>query len=597
MCNFFLFLRFKRNLKLVNNDNICKMRKIEEAESYFNKAIKAYEREDYIFARKCFERAIQHNPKLAKAYNGLAILFKTNFQDYEAAKVHFEKAIVLDPDYARAYHNLANLLIGYFQDYETAKKYYEKAIELDGSIFKAYNNLANILQDNFQDYETAKKYYEKAIELDSNYALAYNNLAVLLFVNFEDSGKAHEYLMLAIEKQAQYDLARKNLRKISNSYSPTFISEFEIKNVRQHKNLKIQLSDNKRQHLFLTGENGSGKSSILKEAENYMQGVLKMPINEIFTEKGKREFWQDEGDYKLKFNVKQNLLELRTKYEAGDFVIVFFDDERKFEPDIPTSIDKVDLQLKNLPKDNVSKDFVKYLIHRDYMMKSNQKSEDIKGLFLKIETILKEIYKEENLVFELDAEELNFYITLPNSNKFNFNELSSGYSAIFKIVFEIILRTRNKEKQTDTEGIILIDEPETHLHIEMQKEIMPILIKMFPNVQFIVATHSPFVLNSVANTVIYDLEKHTTIKDGLFGVSYEGIVESYFGQEEYSNEIVKKIKRYRDLVIKDNASDDEKDELIDLRIDLKDTIKTPWLSPSLASEFNELERVRKSKKG
>jgi hypothetical protein len=50
------------------------------------------------------------------------------------------------------------------------------------------------------------------------------------------------------------------------------------------------------------------------------------------------------------------------------------------------------------------------------------------------------------------------------------------------------------------------------------------------------------------------------------------------------------------LIFKPELSDQEKEKLIDLRIDLKDSIRTPWLSPVLSSEFNELERIRKSKK-
>ena len=156
-------------------------------------------------------------------------------------------------------------------------------------------------------------------------------------------------------------------------------------------------------------------------------------------------------------------------------------------------------------------------------------------------------------------------------------------------------RIKEQTYIADIEGIVLIDEPEAHLHIKLQKKIMPILTKFFPRIQFVVATHSPFVLNSLSNTVIYDVKKQTLIEGGLLGVSYEGIVESYFEQEEYSNEIIDKIKIYRELVLKNKLSEQEKDTLIDLRIDLKDSIRTPWLSPALSSEFIELERIRKSK--
>ena len=77
-------------------------------------------------------------------------------------------------------------------------------------------------------------------------------------------------------------------------------------------------------------------------------------------------------------------------------------------------------------------------------------------------------------------------------------------------------------------GIVLIDEIETHLHLELQKKILRILTELFPNIQFIVSTHSPFVLNSLENAVIYDLENHTLVENGLANVPYDGIVEGYF---------------------------------------------------------------------
>ncbi len=45
----------------------------------------------------------------------------------------------------------------------------------------------------------------------------------------------------------------------------------------------------------------------------------------------------------------------------------------------------------------------------------------------------------------------------------------------------------------DAEGLVLIDEIETHLHLSLQKKIMDFLCKMFPNIQFVVTTHSPFI--------------------------------------------------------------------------------------------------------
>lgn len=86
----------------------------------------------------------------------------------------------------------------------------------------------------------------------------------------------------------------------------------------------------------------------------------------------------------------------------------------------------------------------------------------------------------------------------------------------------------------DLPGIVLIDEIELHLHISWQKKVLPFLIKMFPNLQFIVATHSPFVVSSIESAVVYDLEKNIQVEN-LSEYSYDCLVNSLFDTSMYSN--------------------------------------------------------------
>ncbi|WP_372392056.1 AAA family ATPase [Xanthomonas sp. NCPPB 3582] len=53
-----------------------------------------------------------------------------------------------------------------------------------------------------------------------------------------------------------------------------------------------------------------------------------------------------------------------------------------------------------------------------------------------------------------------------------------------------------------SEFVVVIDEPENHLHPSMQRELLPNLLKAFPNVQFVVATHSPFIVTAVRDSVV-----------------------------------------------------------------------------------------------
>jgi hypothetical protein len=77
--------------------------------------------------------------------------------------------------------------------------------------------------------------------------------------------------------------------------------------------------------------------------------------------------------------------------------------------------------------------------------------------------------------------------------------LSAGQSTLLSIFCNIIKQSDdyNISKSFNLEqisGIVLIDEIELHLHINIQKNILPKLIKLFPKIQFIITTHSPFFL-------------------------------------------------------------------------------------------------------
>jgi hypothetical protein len=79
--------------------------------------------------------------------------------------------------------------------------------------------------------------------------------------------------------------------------------------------------------------------------------------------------------------------------------------------------------------------------------------------------------------------------------------VSGGLSAIIELAWQIFLRSRQHEYFT-----VCIDEPENHLHPEMQKSLLPSLLEAFPGISFVVATHSPFIVTSVRESRIFSLK-------------------------------------------------------------------------------------------
>jgi hypothetical protein len=82
--------------------------------------------------------------------------------------------------------------------------------------------------------------------------------------------------------------------------------------------------------------------------------------------------------------------------------------------------------------------------------------------------------------------------------------LSAGQSALFCLFCNIIrdfdLAGAQFSKPEEIRGIVLIDEADLHLHLDLQFQVLPELMKMFPKVQFIVTAHSPMFVMGMRNT-------------------------------------------------------------------------------------------------
>ena len=219
-----------------------------------------------------------------------------------------------------------------------------------------------------------------------------------------------------------------------------------------------------------------------------------------------------------------------------------------------------------------------------------EKANSIRTWFDRLEMLLRRIFADDTVKIEFDEDTFEFHILQQGREPFDFNTLSSGYQAVLDIVLDIIMRMQKQMRQSfnfNLSGIVLIDEIETHLHLELQKNIMPFLTNIFPNIQFIVTTHSPFILNSIQNVVIYDLEKNLLVENGLDNVPYDGIVEGYFGADKLSDTLKQKFEKYKTLVKKKYLSDDEINEIAELELYL-DNIPD-YLAIGISTEYQKLK--------
>lgn len=132
------------------------------------------------------------------------------------------------------------------------------------------------------------------------------------------------------------------------------------------------------------------------------------------------------------------------------------------------------------------------------------------------------------------------------------NNLSAGQSTLLSIFANIIKSSdvSDLNKSIDLNqisGIVVIDEIDLHLHIELQKEILPKLIKLFPQVQFIITSHSPFFLNGMAKTFEQDDYIVVNMPSGKILNAYDEF-EEFNKAYEIFEDLTNDYKKERDLL-------------------------------------------------
>ncbi len=397
-----------------------------------------------------------------------------------------------------------------------------------------------------------------------------------------------------------------------------YIKNIHIKQVRHLKDINIPLEKEDYPHLMITGKNGSGKTSLLNAIANHIERVANDRYKYFEDYKSKIEYFQNElkenpqntlsieqqlqyykNQYEFFFSevtvAFEDVDSLIRKYQDGNFIIAFYEAHRTIkklqEPKNPT---KPELQDKWGIKQTSTQEFLKFLadLKIQEALARNEKLErdanQIREWFVNFERLLGEIFQDKDLQLYFNYKDYSFKI-LTKGKEFKFTELSDGFAAVLDIIVDLILKMQHKNQLTrayECEGIVLVDEIETHLHLELQKVIMPLLTEIFPNIQFIVTTHSPFVLSSLSNAIAFDLEHQEIIED-LTEYSYESLAEGYFGVKTASSYMGMQLGRLEELLKKEVLSLSEKTELKDLICDFD---KIPEVvSPKIIGRYLQLK--------
>lgn len=202
-----------------------------------------------------------------------------------------------------------------------------------------------------------------------------------------------------------------------------------------------------------------------------------------------------------------------------------------------------------------------------------KKVEDV-GFSLVRNSIIDNIPNCKNVYFELDPDKPEgLKIELNDGRILPFHTLSDGTRNFFAIIADMAYKcvTLNphlgEETLLKTEGIVLIDELDLHLHPEWQREIVSSLKKTFPKIQFIATTHSPFIIQETGKDELIVLKNSSVVKKGSgVNMSIEDIAEEWqdVSNPQWSKSrqlMFKTAKEYYKALKDGNATSEMKKEL------------------------------------
>lgn len=131
-----------------------------------------------------------------------------------------------------------------------------------------------------------------------------------------------------------------------------------------------------------------------------------------------------------------------------------------------------------------------------------------------------------------------------DGKELNIAQLSDGEKIYIALIGDLcrrlVLANPSIEDPLEGRGIVMIDEVDLHLHPQWQAEVTERLTKVFPNLQFIITTHSPQVINRVATDRLRILENGEIIRaDYGYGMPTSIVLQDIMGIEtEQPKEVV-----------------------------------------------------------
>ncbi|RLC18850.1 MAG: hypothetical protein DRI57_07885 [Deltaproteobacteria bacterium] len=281
--------------------------------------------------------------------------------------------------------------------------------------------------------------------------------------------------------------------KERNSFLPVAICGFSIRKFQGIKNLTqigLPLSSS---WIFLTGENGFGKTSLLRAILLGLAGDEGTGLTSDELDENARMVihYKKNKDFRISAH-RSNYFERLNAVAAYGSIRTRLEEYSSSKPKVTDSLFDKGTTLLNIEEKIKELDGSKSPVLR------NTKKEIIKAL----KTVLPNLASIEVVENVNESKkELTYKEKSGNDTKtyreVSFREMAASMRSIIAMVGDIYLRLSKEKDVKDfnkLSGIVLIDELDLHLHPKWLKKLPGLLSEVFPKVQFIASTHSPIPL-------------------------------------------------------------------------------------------------------
>ncbi|HEX9970474.1 MAG TPA: AAA family ATPase [bacterium] len=186
--------------------------------------------------------------------------------------------------------------------------------------------------------------------------------------------------------------------------------------------------------------------------------------------------------------------------------------------------------------------------------------------FKQVVDLIKKLIGKEHYDFTGEMEE-GEYVYNRKGLKIPFPALSDGYRAFLgwvgDLLYHVCMTCPEGKKLVDNKGIVMVDEIDLHLHPKWQMTVLPTLGKTFPNIQFIVTSHSPLLVGSLEwmNIIVMvpgpkQSSMAKRIEQAVHGLDADQVLlTEFFGLE--STRAIGKSRKLKELTLKARNGDTE----------------------------------------